>query len=59
MFCDLPALLDIHLGDNQLKDISFSLKCLERLRYVDLSYNKFRNMKESTLRLIDEVFSGT
>ena len=59
MFCDLPALLDIHLGDNQLKDISFSLSCLERLRYVDLSYNKFRNMKDSTLQTIDKVFAGT
>jgi len=59
MFCDLPALLDIHLGDNQLTDISFSLDCLERLRYVDLSYNKFRNIKQSTLDLIDKVFAGT
>jgi len=59
MFCNLPALLDIHLGDNQLKDISFSLACLERLRYVDLSYNKFRNMKDTTLRTIDDVFVGT
>ena len=59
MFCDLPALLDIHLGDNQLTDISFSLDCLERLRYVDLSYNKFRNIKQSTLNLIDKVFAGT
>jgi len=59
MFCDLPSLLDIHLGDNQLTDINFSIECLERLRYVDLSYNKFRNMKSSTLQKIDKVFKDT
>ena len=59
MFCDLPALLDIHLADNQLTDISFSLDCLQQLRYVDLSYNKMRNIKQSTLTLIDQVFDGS
>jgi len=59
MFCELPELLDIYLGDNQLTDISFSLECLRKLRYVDLSYNKFRNLKESTLHKIDQVFSNT
>jgi len=55
MFCDLPELLDIYLGDNQLMDISFSLECLRKLRYVDLSYNKIRNLKDSTLNKIDQV----
>ena len=59
MFCDLPSLLDIHLGDNQLTDISFSLDCLKRLRYVDLSYNKIRNIKNETLRLVDHVFADS
>ena len=59
MFCDLPELLDIYLGDNQLMDISFSLECLRKLRYVDLSYNKIRNLKDSTLNKIDQVFSNT
>jgi len=56
MFCELKDLLDLHLGDNQLSDINFSLDCLERLRYLDLSYNKIRNIKGTTLAKLEKVF---
>ena len=57
MFCDLPNLLDIYLADNQLTEINFSLDCLERFRYLDVSFNKIRNLKTNTREKIDKVFS--
>lgn len=56
MFCDLPSLLDIYIGDNQLTEINFSLDCLERFRYLDISFNKIRNLKNKTRQKIDKVF---
>lgn len=58
MFCELPNLLDLHLGDNQLSDINFSLECLEKLRYLDLEYNKIRNLRPDTLQKLDKVFGN-
>ena len=52
--CDLfPNLLDIYLGDNQLTEINFSLDCLERFRYLDVSFNKIRNLKTLVRDKID------
>jgi len=56
MFCQLPELLDLHLSDNQLTDINFSIDCLKKLRYLDLEYNKIRNLPQSTLDKLDQVF---
>lgn len=56
MFCELPELLDLHLSDNQLTDINFSLDCLKKLRYLDLEYNKIRNLPKSTLDKLDQAF---
>merc|ERR1719483_1843106 len=59
MFCDLPELLDLHLGDNQLSDINFSLNCLKKLRYLELEFNKIRNLNQETLEKLDKVFGNT
>jgi len=58
MFCELPELLDLHLGDNQLSDINFSLSCLKKLRYLDLEFNKIRNLRKDTLDKLDTVFGN-
>lgn len=58
MFCELPNLLDLHLGDNQLSDINFSLDCMKKLRYLDLEYNKIRNLPQTTLDKLDKVFGN-
>lgn len=57
MFCALPALTDLYLGDNQLQEINFSLKCLKQLRYLDLEYNKIKRLTDRTLEKFDEVFA--
>lgn len=58
MFCDLPELRELHLGDNQLTDINFSLDCLRQLRYLDLEFNKITNLRKSTLAKLDQAFAG-
>lgn len=58
LFCDLPSLMDLHLGDNQLTDINFSLSCLRQLRYLDLEYNKITNIPKKTLDLLEDVFGN-
>jgi hypothetical protein len=56
MFCQLPALLDLHLSDNQITDINFSLECLQKLRYLDLEFNRIRNLPQVTLEKLDKAF---
>lgn len=55
VFCDLPALRDLHLGDNLLKDINFEVRCLKNLRFLDLERNKFEFVKTSDMRLLNEL----
>ena len=58
MFCDLPALSDLYLGDNQLKSIEFDFECIKKLRFLDLQYNKMKRLDQKTLKQIDKTFGG-
>uniref|UniRef100_A0A1B0G5N6 LRRCT domain-containing protein n=1 Tax=Glossina morsitans morsitans TaxID=37546 RepID=A0A1B0G5N6_GLOMM len=55
VFCDLPNLRDLHLGDNYLKDINFEVHCLKNLRFLDLERNKFEFVKTHDLMLLNEL----
>ncbi|EDV93595.1 GH19403 [Drosophila grimshawi] len=55
VFCDLPALRDLHLGDNLLKDINFEVRCLNNLRFLDLERNKFEFVKPSDMHVLNEL----
>lgn len=55
VFCDLPSLRDLHLGDNFLKDINFEVNCLKNLRFLDLERNKFDFVKTHDLLLLNEL----
>lgn len=55
VFCDLPSLRDLHLGDNYLKDINFEVNCLKNLRFLDLERNKFEYVKTHDLVLLNEL----
>eukprot|EP00092_Neocalanus_flemingeri_P067685 GFUD01082645.1.p1 GENE.GFUD01082645.1~~GFUD01082645.1.p1 ORF type:complete len:331 (+),score=73.45 GFUD01082645.1:43-1035(+) len=59
MFCKLPELMNLHLGDNQLSDINFSLSCLKNLRYLGLEFNKIRNLGQDTLDKLDKAFGDS
>lgn len=44
VFCDLPLLEDLHLGDNRLKELNFNVVCLRHLRFLDLQRNRFQSL---------------
>ena len=58
MFCGLPGLKDLYLGDNQLKSIDFEFDCIKKLRYLDLQYNKMKRLDQQTMKRIDRKFGG-
>lgn len=55
VFCDLPALRDLHLGDNRLKEINFNILCLKNLRFLDLERNHFETVKTKDLIALDTL----
>lgn len=55
VFCDLPSLRDLHLGDNLLEELNFNVICLTHLRFLDLERNKFTQMKLKDLNVLDIV----
>lgn len=55
VFCDLPDLLDLHLGDNALSALHFNLSCLHKLRFLDLRRNKFTRVLERDLHTMDNL----
>jgi len=58
MFCDLPGLKDLYLGDNQLKSIDFRFDCIKKLRFLDLQYNKIKRLDGHTMKQIDNAFAN-
>ncbi|KAH0954198.1 hypothetical protein HN011_000615 [Eciton burchellii] len=55
VFCDLPNLLDLYLGDNALSALHFNLSCLHNLRFLDLRRNKFTRVLERDLHTMDNL----
>lgn len=55
VFCDLPQLMDLHLGDNYLTGIDFEISCLRHLRYIDLEDNKIVMLTPKELKMLDEL----
>lgn len=55
VFCDLPSLRDLHLGDNHLKEINFNILCLKNLRFLDLERNHFQTVRTKDLIAMDSL----
>lgn len=55
VFCDLPSLRDLHLGDNLLRELNFNVLCLKNLRFLDLERNVFESVKQKDLTLLDAL----
>ncbi|CAG9805811.1 unnamed protein product [Chironomus riparius] len=53
VFCDLPSIRDLHLGDNLLEEINFDILCLSHMRFLDLERNKFTQMRKADLYMLD------
>jgi hypothetical protein len=58
VFCDLPNLHDVHLGDNNIPSLNFNVKCLKKLRYLDLESNNITRFSEKDLEAFDSL-TGT
>ncbi|KAI5734987.1 hypothetical protein M8J77_012863 [Diaphorina citri] len=59
LFCALPNLLHLYLGDNLLKGIHFDLECMEKLVYLDLERNKISILMRDDLKMLDNVANRT
>lgn len=55
VFCDLPNILDLYLGDNALTALHFNISCLHKLRFLDLQRNKFVKVLERDLHAMDAL----
>lgn len=55
VFCDLPNLMDLHLGDNLLKELNFNINCLKKLRFLDLERNKFEFFRQRDINTLEEL----
>ncbi|CAG9859560.1 unnamed protein product [Phyllotreta striolata] len=53
VFCDLPNLHDIYLGDNYIPSLNFNVTCLPKLRYLDLESNNITKFTQSDLDRLD------
>lgn len=58
VFCDLPSLGDLHLGDNYLPKLNFNVKCLQKLRFLDLEKNNISELLQTDLQDLDAVSNG-
>lgn len=53
VFCDLPKLMDLHLGNNKLHNLDFDVECLKHLRFLDLEMNQISTLSSKDLDRLD------
>ncbi|KAB0802044.1 hypothetical protein PPYR_04230 [Photinus pyralis] len=49
VFCDLPSLLDIYLGNNYIPSLNFNITCIDKLRFLDLENNNMTYLSQTDL----------
>jgi len=61
LFCgqNLPDLEELYLGNNQLQKLDLNFECIEKLHFLDLSYNKIKRLSEKDLDRIGRNFDDT
>ncbi|KAK7792425.1 hypothetical protein R5R35_011427 [Gryllus longicercus] len=55
IFCNLPKLMDVHLGNNELEHLDFDVSCLKQLRFIDLEANKIAKLNLKDLVAMDTL----
>ncbi|CAG0882371.1 unnamed protein product [Darwinula stevensoni] len=55
VFCHLPSVEEIYLGDNLIRKLSFNVSCLTKLRVLDLRRNLIEFLDEGSRKLLDEI----
>lgn len=53
VFCDLPALQHLHMGDNNLRELNFNVMCLRNLLFLDLERNRFESVKPRDMEALE------
>ena len=54
IFCQLPSLKHLYLGDNRLSDLDFKLDCMPDIEYIDLQRNSINQLSSEALKMLDE-----
>lgn len=55
VFCSLPQLEDLHLGDNALKEINFNISCMKNLRFLDFERNRFESLTQHDIDALKKL----
>lgn len=55
VFCDLPNLQQLYLGDNYLPDLNFNVSCLKNLEFLDLEANNITRFTQAELDALDRL----
>lgn len=55
VFCDLPNLGDLYLGDNYIPSLNFNVTCLNNLRFLDLERNNITKFTQRDLESLDRL----
>lgn len=53
VFCDLPNLQHLYLGDNNIPSLNFNVTCLPKLTYLDLESNNITSFSDHDLATFD------
>ncbi|CAL4187018.1 unnamed protein product, partial [Meganyctiphanes norvegica] len=53
VFCQLPALTQLMLGDNRITDMDFVIDCLQELYYIDLERNNIARLSQTAMERLD------
>lgn len=55
VFCDLPNLEQLYLGDNFLPGLNFNVSCLRKLEFLDLEANNISRFTQAELNDLDRL----
>ncbi|XP_023012766.2 trophoblast glycoprotein [Leptinotarsa decemlineata] len=55
VFCDLPDIHDLYLGDNNIPSLNFNITCLPKLRFLDLEGNNITKFSQQDLDSFDKL----
>lgn len=54
IFCQLPSLEQLYLGDNRLFDLDFRIDCMPDINYIDLQHNSINQLSVEAMERIDQ-----
>lgn len=55
VFCDLPNLQQLYLGNNYIPHLNFNVTCLKKLEFLDLEANNISKFTQTDLSELDQL----